>query len=89
MPNVLPTLRGKKEKEGATAMPAWMLLQEVDPTDRSVAAYWQRTKNAMFGGMQADIFEVGFGSVVCNQRPSLRFTCVLASWAQIKQLTRP
>lgn len=58
VPNILPTLRGKKEKEGKTALPAWMMFKEVDKDDQSVNGYIQRAKNAMFGGLQADIFEV-------------------------------
>lgn len=55
---MLPTLRGKKEVEGKQALPNWMMAKEVDPKDQSVAAYWQRTKNTMFGGLQHDIFDV-------------------------------
>eukprot|EP00775_Hariotina_reticulata_P006951 gene6951-7167_t len=57
VPNILPTLRGKQEKEGKTALPAWMMFKEVDQDDQSVNGYIQRAKNAMFGGLQADIFE--------------------------------
>lgn len=58
MPNVLPTLRGKPEVVGKTALPAWMMHKDVDAKDQSVAGWIQRIKNTMFGGLQADIFEV-------------------------------
>jgi hypothetical protein len=58
VPNVLPTLRGKKEVEGKQAVPNWMLAKDVDAKDQSVAGYIQRTKNALFGGLQQDIFAV-------------------------------
>jgi len=58
VPNVLPTLRGKPEKVGKTALPAWMMYKEVEAEDQSVAGWIQRIKNAAFGGLQADIFEV-------------------------------
>ncbi|KAF8059159.1 PHO89 [Scenedesmus sp. PABB004] len=56
VPKVLPTLRGKAEVEGKQALPNWMMARDVDPKDQSVAAYWQRAKNGMFGGLQQDIF---------------------------------
>lgn len=55
-PHVLPTLRGKPEKEVKREVPGWMKTAEVESGDHSVAAWLQRTKNALFGGMQADIF---------------------------------
>jgi hypothetical protein len=57
VPSILPTLRGKHEKEGKTALPAWMMFKEVEKDDHSVKGYVQRVKNTMFGGLQADIFE--------------------------------
>lgn len=59
VPGVLPTLRGKPEVVGKTALPGWMMYKEVDPKDASVAGWMQRVKNTLFGGLQADIFEVG------------------------------
>jgi hypothetical protein len=59
VPNVLPTLRGKPEKVGKQALPEWMMSKEVEKDDQSVAGWIQRIKNAAFGGLQADIFEVG------------------------------
>jgi hypothetical protein len=58
VPNVLPTLRGKPEKAGKQALPEWMMNKDVEKGDQSVAGWIQRIKNAAFGGLQADIFEV-------------------------------
>lgn len=71
VPNILPTLRGGREKAGKAAVHAWMLAREVDPKDHSVAAYWQRVKNSLFGGLQADIFEV---------RPFRELIVTVAAW---------
>lgn len=60
---MLPTLRGKPEVVGKQALPQWMMHQEVAKDDQSVAGWVQRVKNALFGGLQADIFEVGLAEL--------------------------
>lgn len=59
---MLPTLRGKPEVVGKQALPQWMMHKEVTKDDQSVAGWVQRVKNALFGGLQADIFEVGLAA---------------------------
>jgi hypothetical protein len=61
---VLPTLRGKPEVVGKQALPNWMMHKDVEKEDQSVAGWMQRIKNAAFGGLQADIFDVSLG--VCQ-----------------------
>jgi hypothetical protein len=58
---VLPTLRGKPEVVGKQALPNWMMHKEVEKGDQSFAGWLQRIKNAAFGGLQADIFDVSLG----------------------------
>lgn len=61
-----------------------MMAKDVDAKDQSVAAYVQRFKNAAFGGLQADIFEVrdsGACSVACST--------AAATPAQLAQLRAP
>ena len=55
---MLPTLRGHPEKVGEKNVPKWMAVKDVESGDKSGAAWLQRVKNALFGGMQADIFVV-------------------------------
>jgi hypothetical protein len=65
VPNVLHTLRGKPVNTNKTSVPAWMLAKDVDKDDQSVAGWIQRVKNTLFGGLQADIFEVRSRACAC------------------------
>jgi hypothetical protein len=75
VPGVLPTLRGKPEVVGKQALPKWMMHKDVEKEDQSFVGWMQRIKNAAFGGLQADIFDVSL--VVCQvkKQPAGMISC--------------